>query len=578
MLLGKFIFTIHLSLVLFLSVGSNSIPSLYTDKSLFLSAIKQNEVTALNHRVTGITVPHHLLAKDLIAETFSLISQNKYDRIIIISPDHYYEGKTLFSIPDQNLETVFGEIGIDKMMVNLLQLSPKISFSPIFQREHGQQAVLPFLKYYFPEVKVVPVAIKITATQSDLDELITILKPFINQNTLIIQSTDFSHYLIPEIAKQKDQQTLRILSINNPDEVFTLHEPDNLDSRAAQYVQMQLQKEIFGADLHILHNINSQSYTNEDVFETTSYISQIYSSKWTNANDEKSIFLAGDTFFGRFMVDYLGDETKKERLINDVLAVTGGAGMIVNLEGVIMESCPKGLGDFELCMEKEISLEMFTKLNVQAVSIANNHTLDFGKSAYLEMKNILQNAGIRVLENEGFYEFDMFNLVTITDVQNVPEPKQGVIYKNDLDNVLKQAKKDKPLFVFIHWGDEYKNKSGDREKALKNLLTEAGVELIIGSHSHTAGELECNLEMCEIFSLGNFVFDQFNKNNQRSTEEVPGLRSLGKATEEDRVFRPSNVDDLRPTKTHLLRPSGKLLQIQFLEQGTYFLKTYDFFI
>ena len=40
--------------------------------------------------VTGITVPHHLLAADLIARGFWAASAGQYDRIILISPDHFH--------------------------------------------------------------------------------------------------------------------------------------------------------------------------------------------------------------------------------------------------------------------------------------------------------------------------------------------------------------------------------------------------------------------------------------------------------------------------------------------------------
>ena len=41
--------------------------------------------------VTGITVPHHLLAADLIARGFWAASAGQYDRIIVISPDHFHK-------------------------------------------------------------------------------------------------------------------------------------------------------------------------------------------------------------------------------------------------------------------------------------------------------------------------------------------------------------------------------------------------------------------------------------------------------------------------------------------------------
>ena len=93
---------------------------------------------------------------------------------------------------------------------------------------------------------------------------------------------------------------------------------------------------------------------------------------------------------------------------------------------------------------------------------------------------------------------------------------------------------DKPLFVFIHWGSEYTDCPNLRERQLSEWLREQGVELVIGAHSHRASNLRCDLEFCEIFSLGNFIFDQ-----------------------------PWDYT------------SGKLLEINFFPQKTYFSKTHE---
>src|SRR5438093_5421238 len=64
-------------------------PAQFTGKSIFLSAISKAAVGALPQRhISGITVPHHLLARDLIANTFALESSGSYRRVIVISPDH----------------------------------------------------------------------------------------------------------------------------------------------------------------------------------------------------------------------------------------------------------------------------------------------------------------------------------------------------------------------------------------------------------------------------------------------------------------------------------------------------------
>src|SRR6516162_9644976 len=93
------------------------IPAQFTSKSIFLSAIKKAAVRDLPQRsVSGITVPHHLLARDLIAKHFVMASRCFYKRVVVISPDHYNLGRTDISVADGNFATVFGVIETDRAL------------------------------------------------------------------------------------------------------------------------------------------------------------------------------------------------------------------------------------------------------------------------------------------------------------------------------------------------------------------------------------------------------------------------------------------------------------------------------
>jgi len=255
--------------------------SIYKDRTFFLSVIKQTESRIddmFSSNVTGITVPHHLLAKDMIAEIFYRISQNQYKTIILLSPDHFNRGTTSFSTTTKDFETVFGKMETSKTLVHkIIEQNEHITKSSLFSREHGVHAELPFVKYYFPDSKIVVIAIRIETKKDDLDSLYQTLAQSIDpSNTLIIQSTDFSHYLDEKESNQKDLQTISILESGINNDILKLHQPDNIDSRGAQYLQSKLQSELYKSDLSIIHNKNSQHFTKDPVAETTSYITQLY--------------------------------------------------------------------------------------------------------------------------------------------------------------------------------------------------------------------------------------------------------------------------------------------------------------
>src|SRR5664280_886730 len=73
-------------------------PPFYPEAQPFRSAIGLTRNTPLPYRITGLTVPHHLLAADLIADAFALASGQVYRRIIILSPDHFQRSSTPFAV------------------------------------------------------------------------------------------------------------------------------------------------------------------------------------------------------------------------------------------------------------------------------------------------------------------------------------------------------------------------------------------------------------------------------------------------------------------------------------------------
>ncbi len=253
-------------------------PPQYSDKELFLQPIKaamRVEPTSLV--VTGLIAPHHLLAKDLIAETFASIRNARPQTVIVMSPDHFNLGSTPVTVAKRDFNTVFGKLKTDSRIVNQLLLIKGVMDGEFFYREHGIGAELPFIKYFFPGANVVAVTIKADANEKDLNPLIMELKKILSPtSTLFVESTDFSHYLTAREANLKDKETLLAIQSGEAEKVLNLTQPDHLDSAAVLYVNMRLQQELFGAKLKILQHKNSQNYSNYFVNKTTSYFTAVF--------------------------------------------------------------------------------------------------------------------------------------------------------------------------------------------------------------------------------------------------------------------------------------------------------------
>ena len=126
-------------------------------------------------------------------------------------------------------------------------------------------------------------------------------------------------------------------------------------------------------------------------------------------------------------------------------------------------------GPYDLWMEAARALPLLQRLNVWAVILANNHSRDFGAAAYQNMVRLLENKSIIVLENGDIKDMQHFRLAAFTDVDNRSPQKTALLRLDDL-HCLDTVRRDKPLFAFLHWGQEYSREPGPREEALIEVL------------------------------------------------------------------------------------------------------------
>jgi AmmeMemoRadiSam system protein B len=462
--------------------------------------------------VTGITVPHHLLAADLIARGFWAASAGEYDLIILISPDHFHVTTKPFATTREDLKTVFGTLASDSDSVERVAADPLVETLPTIETEHGVMAVAPFAVRFFPSAKVLPLLVSVNATEADWAAMAAELEPLLDDRTLIVQSTDYSHYRPIGEAVARDQESLAAISVGDPAAIDPLLQPSHMDSKGAQYIQLALQRHL-GARPVILANRNSVEYGG-NTRETTSYIVTAYlrdTSAGTTFDypDQTRIMFGGDVLLGRYFLQALRDPAKWTLLRDTVLAITRNTPLIVNLEGVLLDQPVTGVDFTAHVMTTDDAAPLLAALNVTAASLANNHANDLGPTGRDETARVLKTLGITPLEHGAIADLGAFRLLALNFVggrmasETIGDP-------DDLGWVcgLHAAP---PLVAFVHWGDEYVTTPADEERQIADALTRCGVSLIVGNHSHQAST---GIEPLRggaaqmAYSLGNFIFDQ----------------------------------------------------------------------
>lgn len=495
--------------------------------------------------VTGISVPHHLLAADLIARGFWAASGGQYRRIIVLSPDHFRKLSRPFGTTAGPLDTVFGPVAVDRAALAQLTASPLVETLPTIETEHGVMALAPFIRHFFPAAEIVPVLAAVGSQPDDWRALAALLRPLLDAETLVVQSTDYSHYRPLAEAILRDQETLAMIAAGDPEGVLPLLQPEHMDSKAAQFVQMSLQRGL-GAQPVILANANSVAY-GSGAGSTTSYVVTAFlrdpqDGAVFSYPDVRPIFFGGDTLFGRYLLPLLRDPVAWATIRDAVLAATHGAPLLANLEGVLLDEAVTGVDFNAHVMVAADAAPLLAALNVRGMSLANNHANDLGPEGLAESARVLAGLDIAALRHGSVTDFGSFRVLALNFVGG-RFVGDAIARPDDLDWVC-GVEAPPPLVAFVHWGREYVTAGGEREQRIAETLARCGVAAIIGAHSHQAA---ARIEALRggatqmLFSLGNLIFDQ---SAPRASGTLLELRAFPQGTVAMRLVPMPNLFDL----------------------------------
>ncbi|HHV98861.1 MAG TPA: CapA family protein [Clostridiaceae bacterium] len=264
-----------------------------------------------------------------------------------------------------------------------------------------------------------------------------------------------------------------------------------------------------------------------------------------------SIVAVGDIMLGRGV----GSRIKKQSLsythVFEKVADILKEGDIVfgNLEGPITDkthsltaySKTNTNGKFVLKGTTE-SFEALKYAGFNMLSLANNHILDYYQEGLFDTIDILKENGIAfsgagsnleearkpaIIEKNGL----KIGLLSYTDFADIVyagnprisfaagENKAGVApikyeyIKEDIANIESEVD---ILMVSLHWGVEESFEILPSQVELAHDLIDSGADVILGHHPHQFQGMEVYKGKPIFYSLGNFIFDQNDPENQES--------------------------------------------------------------
>ncbi len=169
-----------------------------------------------NTSLKALIIPHagYVYAGWTAAHISLAVNGDRFSTIIVMGPDHRIGFKGCAVSNAAAWETPLGRILLDSGAARLRQNKNLFRAIPASDRfEHSVEVVLPYLQYFFKKFKFIPV---VFGRGQDLAEQASMaLDRLVDQNTLIVASSDLSHYLPYKEAIAWDQGTIEsILTLN----------------------------------------------------------------------------------------------------------------------------------------------------------------------------------------------------------------------------------------------------------------------------------------------------------------------------------------------------------------------------
>jgi AmmeMemoRadiSam system protein B len=149
-------------------------------------------------RLLALVSPHagYIYSGDVAAAGFRLLRGRGFERAIVLGPSHYvsYRGG---AVPDaSSYRTPLGDVPLDEKAIE--SLAARTGFrlhSAPFEREHSIEVEIPFLQRTLaPGWVLLPVLVGPMTEARDAQDLAAALSEWIDDRTVVVASSDFTHY------------------------------------------------------------------------------------------------------------------------------------------------------------------------------------------------------------------------------------------------------------------------------------------------------------------------------------------------------------------------------------------------
>ncbi len=158
-------------------------------------------------------------------------------------------------------------------------------------------------------------------------------------------------------------------------------------------------------------------------------------------------------------------------------------------------------------------LPLLSEAGFSHVTLANNHSYDYGAETFTHTVTALTDAAIAPFGHPLNSSSSLTTTFTSGDYTVGLLGLNAVFTKIDWDAVIpavaELSKMSDYQVAYIHWGDEYVLKHNATQEEIAKKLIDLGIDAVIGHHPHVTQDIQLHNGKPIFYSLGNFLFDQY---------------------------------------------------------------------
>ncbi len=186
--------------------------------------LKQAKPVAHSH-IKAIIAPHagYIYSGAVAATAYQSLSHQagQIERVILLGPSHRVGFRGLATTSVKEYQMPLGDIPIDHTAMAIIKDLPQVhQIDQAHAPEHSLEVQIPFLQTVLRDFSLVPLVVG-ECKSAEVAEVLELL--WGDESTLIVISSDLSHYQPYELAMEQDRKTSEAIVNLLPDEI---HDPD----------------------------------------------------------------------------------------------------------------------------------------------------------------------------------------------------------------------------------------------------------------------------------------------------------------------------------------------------------------